>query len=164
MDCDNCGDQHAEVTLTEIENDEMRTLHLCSACAALKGVSIEGPSSAPIADLLAHLGGVPDDVSSSDASECEYCGTHSNEFRKTGRLGCPQCYAQFPQQLRAVLRRVHGATQHIGKVYISSDVSKTEPELELASLRRRLERAVEVEDFELAANLRDKMNVIRETP
>ena len=164
MDCNNCGDQHAEVTLTEIEHDAMKTLHLCSTCAALKGVTVEGPSSTPVADLLAHLGGVSDCASSSDAQECEYCGTKSSKFRQTGRLGCPQCYAQFPEQLRAVLRRVHGAAQHIGKVYLSSDLSATKPELELTSLKRRLERAVELEDFELAANLRDKMNLIQGTP
>jgi protein arginine kinase activator len=164
MDCNNCGDQHAEVTLTEIESDEMKTLHLCSTCAALKGITIEGPGLAPVADLLAHLGGVSDDVSSSDALECEYCGTQSSEFRKTGRLGCPQCYAQFPKQLRAVLQRVHGAAQHIGKIYLGSDLAETKPDLERASLKRRLERAVEVEDFELAANLRDKMKLIKNLP
>ena len=155
MDCSNCSEEHAEVTLTEIEHDETKTLHLCSTCAALKGVTVEGPNSTPVADLLAHLGGVSLDASSSDAPECEYCGTQSSQFRQTGRLGCPQCYAQFTEQLRAVLRRVHGATQHIGKIYLSSDLSETKPELELVSIKRRLERAVALENFELAALLQN---------
>ena len=164
MNCGNCGNQDAEVTLTEIENNEMKTLHLCSTCAAQKGVSTTSPGSPPIADLLAHLRGVEEGGATTDAEECEYCGMQSREVRKTGRLGCPQCYAQFPEQLRALLRRVHGASEHIGKVYVSATVEGAESALELATLKRRLERAVEIEDFELAADLRDQMHAIGDVP
>ncbi|MCG8468775.1 MAG: UvrB/UvrC motif-containing protein [Gemmatimonadetes bacterium] len=164
MDCENCGERDAEITLTEIENDEMRTVHLCSTCAALKGVSVEGAGAPPIADLLAHLGGGGDEESfGSDADACDYCGTEAREFRKTGRLGCPQCYAQFAEQLRALLRRVHGASQHMGKVYVSSAVDADDAETRLATLKRRLERAVEIEDFESAADLRDQIHTLSGT-
>ena len=159
MRCENCGERDAEVTLTEIENNEMRTVELCSTCAALKGVAVEG--APPIADLLAHMGGTAgEDAFAADAEACDYCGTEAREFRKTGRLGCPQCYAQFAEQLRALLRRVHGASQHMGKVYVSSAVDHDDDETRLATLRRRLERAVEIEDFESAADLRDQIHTL----
>ena len=162
MDCENCGERKAKITLTEIENNEMRTLNLCSTCAALKGVSASG-GSPPMADLLAHLGGsAGDTLFDASAEPCDYCGTGAQDFRKSGRLGCPQCYAQFHRQLRALLRRVHGSSQHMGKVYVST-APETDPEgVRLSTLKRRLERAVEIEDFESAADLRDEIHALTE--
>ena len=162
MDCENCGERKAKITLTEIENNEMRTLNLCSTCATLKGVSAGG-GSAPMADLLAHLGGTAGDTLFDEAGEpCEYCGTGAGDFRKSGRLGCPQCYAQFHRQLRALLRRVHGSSQHMGKVYVSTAPDADPEQVRLSTLRRRLERAVEIEDFESAADLRDAIHALTE--
>ena len=161
MDCEHCGEREAEITLTEIENNEMRTVHLCSTCAAITGVSVEQGASAPIADLLAHIGGTSEsDLMGEESDECDYCGTTVRDFRKTGRLGCPQCYSRFADQLRALLRRVHGASQHMGKVYVSAAIEADESEARLATLKRRLERAVEIEDFESAADLRDQIHAL----
>ena len=119
-----------------------------------------GSISAPIADLLAHLGGSEEREFSSDADACEYCGTRARDFRKSGRLGCPQCYVYFEAQLRELLRRVHGSSQHLGKVYVTSAVDIDDDETRIATLRRRLERAVEVEDFESAAAIRDQIHML----
>ena len=161
MNCEHCGERPAEVTLTEMESldEEMKTLHLCQACAALKGVGT-GAAGAPIADLLAHLGGSEEREFASDAEACEYCGTRARDFRKTGRLGCPQCYAFFESQLRELLRRVHGSSQHLGKVYVTAAVDMDDTETRIATLKRRLERAVEVEDFESAAAIRDQIHTL----
>lgn len=161
MDCEHCGERDAEITLTEIENNETRTLHLCATCAALKGVTVDSVGGPPIADLLAHIGTGTEAAFSADADECEYCGTRAADFRKTGRLGCPQCYAQFAQQLRALLRRVHGASQHMGKVYVSGAVDLDDSEARLATLKRRLDRAIEIEDFEAAAEIRDQIHMLQ---
>ena len=158
MECENCGERKAKVTLTEIENNEMRTRNLCTTCATLKGVSVGG-GSPPIADLLAHLGGASGDTLFDAAAEsCEYCGTGAADFRKSGRLGCSQCYAHFYRQLRALLRRVHGSSQHLGKVYVATAPDASPEQVRLSTLRRRLERAVEIEDFESAADLRDAIH------
>lgn len=159
MRCDECEERDAEITLTEIENDEMRTVHLCSSCAEAKGVGAAGSPEPPLADFLASLGGEGADAALSGAVEaCPYCGTTPRDFRKTGRLGCPQCYAHFEAQLRGLLRRVHGASQHMGKVYVSAVSEVEDRETRLATLQRRLERAVEIEDFEAAARLRDQIH------
>ncbi|MEJ2312903.1 MAG: UvrB/UvrC motif-containing protein [Gemmatimonadales bacterium] len=96
-----------------------------------------------------------------EASEpCPYCGTTSADFRRSGRLGCPECYAHFEGQLRGLLRRVHGSTQHVGKLYLGEATEADDRYVKLRSLRLRLDRAVELEDFEAAAELRDQINVL----
>jgi protein arginine kinase activator len=79
------------------------------------------------------------------------------DFRESGRLGCPHCYETYASHLQRLLRRVHGSTQHVGKVYLPPDPSASDLERRLQALRRKLNRAVESEDFERAAELRDEI-------
>ena len=161
MLCERCQDQPAEVHLTTIENDEMATLHLCTACAEQQGIHTSAAAPAPLADFLAHLGASAEEGPQSSTSEpCPYCGTSSEEFRRTGRLGCPECYVHFEGQLRGLLRRVHGSTQHVGKLYLGEASEADDRHAQLRSLRLRLDRAVELEDFEAAAELRDQIHML----
>ena len=163
MLCERCQERNAEVHLTSIENDEMATVHLCTTCAAEQGITGSTPAPAPLADFLAHIGKSVDDPSRSEVSEpCPYCGTSSEDFRHTGRLGCPQCYTHFEGQLRGLLRRVHGSTQHVGKLYLSEASGVEDPTAHLRNLKLRLERAVELEDFEAAAEFRDQIHELEE--
>jgi protein arginine kinase activator len=91
---------------------------------------------------------------------CGFCGLAFKDFRESGRLGCPHCYSTFETPLRALLRRIHGGTQHMGKVYLPPDPSASEMEKRLETLRRKLQRAVETEDFERAARLRDEIRTL----
>jgi protein arginine kinase activator len=75
-------------------------------------------------------------------------------------LGCPHCYSVYEPQLRGLLRRIHGATQHVGKVYLPPDTAEADRTARLAGLRRKLQRAVEAEDFERAAELRDQIRAL----
>lgn len=159
MRCENCREREAEIHLTHIEGGEMTTSHLCPTCAAEKGLSTGIPEDkAPLADFVAQLGEEGKDRALAGASDaCPYCGTSPEDFRRTGRLGCPHCYVHFAPQLRGLLRRIHGATQHRGKVYLTEAVETDDHGVRLSTLKRRLERAVEVEDFEAAARLRDQI-------
>lgn len=157
--CDNCGSGDAVVHLTQIVDNEMSTYHLCEACAAEKGLEpTPEPTNFPLTDFLAQMGeDAPDESSSEPEVRCDFCGLSFGDFRETGRLGCPHCYATFEGHLRKLLRRIHGGTQHVGKVYLPPDPTASEMEKRLEGLRRKLERAVEAEDFERAAELRDKI-------
>jgi protein arginine kinase activator len=160
--CDQCGSDDAVVHLTQIVNNQMSTYHLCEKCAAEKGLEVTPePVNFPLTDFLAQMGegsGGTSDVS--DDLRCAFCGLTFKDFRETGRLGCPQCYSSFEGPLRALLRRIHGGTQHMGKVYLPPDPSATEMEKRLETLRRKLQRAVETEDFERAADLRDEIRAL----
>ncbi len=159
MVCENCGANEAVVHLTKIVNNQVSTTHLCQKCAAEKGVEAVGPSpDHPLASFLAQMGegGAPPADPGAEI-ECGFCGLTFRGFRDSGRLGCPHCYTAFEVHLRPLLRRIHGSTQHVGKVYLPPDPGATEREKELERLRRRLQRAIDTEDFEQAAQLRDRI-------
>ncbi|MDZ7779745.1 MAG: UvrB/UvrC motif-containing protein [Gemmatimonadota bacterium] len=158
MVCSNCGATDAVVHLTQIVDNEMSTFHLCEKCAAEKGLeSTPEPVSVPLTDFLAQMGQDEVEEPESDEHECSFCGLTFQQFRDSGRLGCPHCYETFAPALRRLLRRVHGGTQHVGKVYLPPDPSASEMEKRLEGLRRSLHRAIESEDFERAAELRDQI-------
>jgi len=157
MVCDACKQQQATVHLTEIVNGEMTELHLCEACANQKGAQVE--SHFGLSDLLA---GLADFAKTEEVEEevtaraCPSCGMTYNDFRKVGRLGCSECYTTFKRSLSGLLKRIHGSTHHLGKS--PTQVAKLPTvKLELAEFRKRLERAIEMEEFEEAAHLRDQI-------
>lgn len=163
MKCEQCGENEAVIHLTQIENNEMTTSHLCESCAAARGLETgEESSGFPLADFLAQMGdSAPGgDKPAEDDGPCPFCGLTFGGFRESGRLGCPQCYTTFEVQLRGLLRRIHGSTQHVGKVYLPPDPTASEREKRLEGLRRRLQRAVDAEDFERAAELRDEIRAM----
>lgn len=159
MVCDNCGSTDAVVHLTQIVNNQMSTHRLCEKCAAAKGLeTAPEPAAFPLTDLLAQMGKeTSPEAEPSAEQQCSFCGLTFKDFRDTGRLGCPHCYETYATHLQRLLRRVHGGTQHVGKVYLPPDPSASELERRLEGLRRKLNRAVESEDFERAAELRDEI-------
>ena len=91
------------------------------------------------------------------AGTCPSGGLNLSDFKKPGRLGCARCYSVFDTSLRGLLRKLHGGTQHTGKVYLPPNPSETNRTARVVSLRRSLAHAVENEDFERAAALRDEI-------
>lgn len=166
MVCDNCGSGDAVVHLTQIVNNQISTYHLCQECAAEKGLEA-GPSGAdvPLTDFLAQMDeDATVSTSETNGGACGFCGLTLEEFKEVGRLGCPHCWSTFEGHLRNLLRRVHGGTQHVGKVYLPPDPTLTERQERLRSLKRKLERAVDAEDFERAAELRDQIQALDGAP
>jgi protein arginine kinase activator len=161
MICDACKQQQATVHLTEIVNDQMTELHLCETCANQKGAQVE--SHFGLADLLAGLADVgktaevEEEVS---AKSCPGCGMTYNDFRKVGRLGCDECYTTFKRNVVSLLKRIHGSTHHVGKTTAARLVKPAQVKAELAEMKRRLEQAIETEEFEEAARLRDHIREI----
>ena len=88
--------------------------------------------------------------------QCPRCGLLYSAFKETGRLGCAECYAAFQFQLRPLLRRIHGDTRHKGKspTRDSEGVSRSR---QMQRMYDELQRAVEREEFERAAELRDEI-------
>jgi len=162
MQCDHCHDRAAAIHLTQIVNNSVTTLHLCETCAAEKGVQTSATvAKFPLSDFLATMGkgaaaALPAEA---EAGRCDFCGATLQDFRDSGRLGCPQCYESFAAHLRNLLRRLHGSSQHVGEVYLSP-VAGDDPRRQLLDLREQLKRAVDAENFELAAELRDRIRVL----
>lgn len=161
MTCEQCREREAEVHLTQIVNDQVSQLHLCAKCAEERGVESSAPSKTPLGTFLAAMGkGLPAPArSAADAEVCPGCGATLQDFRESGRLGCATCYATFAGPLRELLRRLHGATVHTGKRYVAPGASEEERAMALDQLRAQLQEAIAHEDFERAAELRDKLRV-----
>lgn len=156
MKCDHCGENEAVIHLTQIVDNKMGTYHLCEACAAEKGLEPEpGIGNFPLTDFLAQMGEAKPEPAG--PVECEYCGLSLKDFKKTGRLGCSHCYVTFDEHMRGLFRRLHGGTQHVGKVYLPPDPTEADRHEQLSRLRRKLDVAVEKEEFERAAQLRDQI-------
>lgn len=160
MMCDNCKDRDAVVQVTQVVEGGNVHLHLCEKCAAEKGIEtlVTGPKP-PVADfLMAVQKQLP--AMLADSTRCTFCSGTLRDFRATGRLGCAHCYSAFEVSLRDLLRRVHGSAQHVGRAYQPPEVATPEGGSVLSELRQRLRRAVDAEQFELAAKLRDQIRVL----
>ena len=92
-----------------------------------------------------------------DTGKCSFCGGTLRDFRASGRLGCAHCYEAFEKSMRELLRRVHGNSRHVGRRYEPPNASEMERAGTVAELRERLRRAIDGEQFELAATLRDQL-------
>ena len=157
MLCDNCRERDAVVHLTKIVNNAVTQVHLCDRCAAEHGV--ETTVATPKHPLGEFLQAVQQQLAApaADAVACGFCGMTLKDFRTTGRWGCARCYTTFEESNRELLRRVHGSSRHIGRGYRAPHPGASQAQAELAELRERLRRAVEGEQFELAAELRDRI-------
>lgn len=160
MLCDQCKERDAVVNVTKIVDNAVTQLHLCEKCAADKGfeTTLNVPQH-PLGDILQAVQQQGDDPTE-DANACAFCGATSRDFRITGRLGCPHCYDAMERSLRELLRRLHGSSKHVGIQYDVPTAHVLEKQDSVFDLRDRLQRAVDAEQFELAAELRDRLRVI----
>ena len=152
LKCQFCSSP-ATVHLTHIENSQKKEMHLCQACAEKHNL-VKGPELSLPAILQSligqHIGGLSDELA---RLTCPACGIKYMEFRHAGRLGCPHDYDRFRAGLEPLLTRIHRATRHAGK----RPRRPPDPgrQAELIELRRLLRTAVEREEYEEAARLRD---------
>jgi protein arginine kinase activator len=159
MLCDNCRERDAVVHLTTIENNAVHQVHLCDRCAAERGV--ETPSAMPKHPLGEFLQMAHQQIATpADGVRCSFCNTSMSDFRATGRWGCARCYSNFEAGIRDLLRRVHGNHRHVGRSYRPPMSETMERAAVLGELKDRLRRAIESEQFELAADLRDRIKVM----
>jgi len=156
MLCSVCKEKEATVHYTKIEGDKMQKVDLCETCSKAKGVTETAGFS--LADLMLGLGASQEieDAAGGVDLKCPRCGYSQEDFKKSGRLGCPDCYKIFAEGLESLLKTMHKGTRHVGKV---PEAMRQNRDLSdrLKTLQRRLAKAVEEEDFEQAAKLRDEI-------
>ena len=164
MICQVCEKNQATIHLTEI-NDGVRTeMHVCEQCAVEQGIAIKG--QIPIDELLGGLlASAPADDEMVDPADkklsCPHCGFTLQQFRKEAVLGCPHDYEVFQKELSPLIAKAHnGKTNHVGKIP-SKTSGNTKKEMQLLTLNQQLDSAVQSENYELAATLRDKIAEIK---
>lgn len=154
--CDKC-EQEATVHEVTIKGGQKVEKHLCEACAREDGIAIQ--PSQPISELItkfvmSHSGGRPE---GGRAPVCADCGLSFVEFRQQGLLGCHACYGAFEEQLGSLIERAHeGATHHLGKTPKRAG-GAIDRQKRIVALRKQLTDAIEAEQYERAASLRDQL-------
>jgi protein arginine kinase activator len=157
MICDICKEGDVVVELTQVEGAEVRHLHLCERCAAERGVETTLAAAKPQIGEFLQAVHQQVNIGAEDEGKCSFCGGTLRDFRSTGRLGCAHCYDSFERSIRELLRRVHGNSRHVGRRYEPPTETEMERAGTVAELRERLRRAIETEQFEQAATLRDQL-------
>jgi len=156
MLCDICHKNIATVHLTEIVNENVMELHLCQECARLKTEGLKYQLN--LSDFLTGL------VEKYEPQEkksltCPLCGLTFYEFKKKGKMGCSRCYETFKAQLLPLFRKIHGSVHHVGKsprrVKDNMHIKR-----KMKELKKRLERAVTLEEYEEAAQIRDEIKAL----
>ena len=174
MKCEVCGKKKATVHLTELIDDQVSELHICEDCAREKSLQMEQQFG--LADLLAGLSdfGKPMTEKSQQPAQivqCPNCQITYEDFKKHGRLGCSECYQAFERQLGTLLKKIHGASKHVGKAPVGTAPDKadqasaqasSEKAVDIEQMKKHLQQAVLSEDYERAAQLRDKIRSIEQ--
>jgi protein arginine kinase activator len=162
MLCQDCNQNESSVHLTQIVNNKKLVLNLCKDCAEKRGFhSPFEHMPFPLAELVTGMVGssappTKPGRKSQKVKKCPGCGMSFEDFGKSGRLGCGQCYKTFHPEMADLLRKIHGAPKHRGKG-LSGVGELMQPMKEETKLREELKQAIENEDFEKAANLRDQI-------
>lgn len=159
MLCQNCNDREATVHVTKIINNQKQEFHLCEQCAR-ENDDINFDTTFTINNFLT---GLLDSIHSSPfkvdyikTTTCSKCGMNYGKFKELGRLGCSECYKTFNEKLMPLVKRIHGSENHTGKIPKKAG-SRIKLKREIMSLKKQLQRAVEREEFEKAAKLRDQI-------
>ncbi len=179
MLCQDCNKREAHVQITQIVNNEKTMLSLCKDCAAARGFHSPLENTPfPLAEILSGLAqSLPKAGSAKPAStvSCPNCGLAFDDFARQGRFGCGECYKTFRGDLEKIMRKIHGASLHRGKAPTfdttvttgdggsGSDSDATIPVKEEERLEAELKKAIETEDFERAAEIRDKLKTMRDS-
>ncbi len=157
--CDEC-DRPATHRAVDVVDGKKIPVHLCDIHAAEHGLTGANPHL-PVSELLNNFvqkhSGADTQSRSAENLHCESCGASFAEFRESSLLGCADCYGAFEGPLSALMERAHeGGTHHAGKVPRRAGVGERR-QVAMRLLRRRLEDAVQSEDYETAAQIRDEI-------
>jgi protein arginine kinase activator len=179
MICDRCGKREASVFIRREGSGEFS---LCAECAREQGISAEdGRLRISLEDLFSPPPDGPERPGR--RTVCAVCGIRLEEVRKSGRVGCPACYDSFREELTAFLQRRGRKGPYRGAVprrfaafgRTSADRSpaaapsapvdtevRRNPAAAREDLSERLRAALDAEDYELAARLRDLLRSLGE--
>lgn len=162
--CEMCGLNPATVTVIEIVDGKKIVHHLCKSCAEKIAMAIPEKKKNPekITAKSTKLSSVREKLGPEKKSlVCPNCGLTFEEFKKVLRFGCEVCYEAFSEALVPLLEEIHRSAQYRGRKPIHNkarmNILKQKNELE-----EKLKEAVELEDFEEAAKIRDELKELED--
>lgn len=165
MLCQNCGKREATTHITTVVNGVMTEQDLCTECAKEKEYTdFFHDMSFDIGNLLGGFIGAP--KRAEQAVRCPECGASFEEIARTGRIGCAHCYTVFHDRLLPQIHRIYGTAKHKGKTPGTAALRIAQPVESLAVVskldekRAEMQKAIETQDFERAAVLRDEIRAL----
>ena len=171
MLCQSCGKKQATFHYTSNDNGNVTEKHLCHECAKNSGLiddsnkifnsfgfsdSLFDHSEKMLGELIGGMFKGTPAKSIRESAVCPFCGMRLHEFMQGGKAGCAKCYATFKDAISPTLQKLHGNTKHTGRIPEGRAVHKTKQDkrYEYESL---LKKAVEDQEYEKAAEYRDKI-------
>jgi len=161
--CDRCNENEAVIHIKKTLNGKSTEIHLCDQCAKeTKENEIHIPVS--FQDFLVGIMDLAVKEIIEEEKEniktkiirCDKCGMTYEDFKKSGKFGCMECYTTFEKKLPIVFKKLHGHTKHNGKVPVKLG-KKILQEEDISVLKNELRKAILKEEFEMAAELRDRI-------
>jgi len=162
MLCESCKERNATTHIKRVVNGVLTETHLCTECAGEYGYQ----TALNVFDMGSILGGLFSKTSNDEeVLRCKNCGSSFEDIKRTGKIGCAQCYDTFRDRLKSMIRQIHGTAEHKGKKPGSSALRVQDPNhammppkvTVLERLKADLKKAVEEQNFENAAQLRDQI-------
>ena len=167
MLCEKCKKKEATVIYKETINGQKNSYSLCSDCAAEMGVfdSAKKMMSDPFAEMNSLFGSLfglapYQKKQITDEKKCNLCGATFRELAEEGMVGCPNCYSEFADELSATIARIHGSSEHTGASPAEFRNGR-EKKRQIEDLEKQLREAVEAEEYEKAATIRDRLREIK---
>lgn len=158
MKCDICRERPAVIFVQQVSRGSSVELHLCEQCAKERGYKIREDR------IDISLGGLFSEALSGDRKKepvpaCPECGTNLEDLRRRKQVGCASCYREFRAEINALMRSEGFEAGYTGALPEKLEAFKqTPPDPE--NLRRELQRAIDAEDYELAAYYRDRLRAL----
>jgi protein arginine kinase activator len=162
MMCDECGLNPASIHVTTITGDERHERNICPMCMAKmhnKFLKIDFSSLSGILSGLLEAAKANIAEQNEPDVKCARCNMAYAAFKKTGLLGCAECYQAFREPLATLLNRVHGRAQHVGRVPKGAE-THIAIKHNVDRLRQELSKAISEEEYETAAGLRDQIRAL----
>jgi protein arginine kinase activator len=151
MKCEACNNHDASVQVKQVADGMVKEVYLCAECAEKSGLK----SPAVMADFLFGVGSPTKGDEANARKSCPGCHMHGSDFQKSSRLGCAQCYETFAGELTPMIESMHRAQRHTGKAPAREAVRA-----EVDALQAKLQRAVDQQNFEAAAEIRDQIKAL----
>ncbi len=161
MKCQKCGKHDATTHITEIINGVKNETYLCKYCGEQyhQNAGLHSIFKNNTVNFFDDFWNTPitlGQLSQSTAKKCPDCHSTLTDLKKSGRLGCSTCYSTFRDYLLHSLKGIHGSSTYIGK-HPQKGHPDTKPFDKLEQLKKELTLAVDAQNFERAAELRDKI-------